>query len=297
MIDRLTRWAVPVVSVAMMTTGPGVAAGPGVVAATTRSTSWSQPHVARTLPAPGPRVVLPPPAARADYQLGGAYDPPAGTKIVERDRAARPAPGACGVCYFNGYQTQAAETSWWTRTHRDLLLHDSKGRSVQDPGWPGELLLDTSTAAKRAGIVAVEYGWVEGCARAGYRAVEADNLDSWTRSRGLLRPDGNVALARLLNTRAHQLGMATAQKNTPELAAQGHRLGFDFAVAEECGVYDECAAYTAAYGLRVIEVEYTDNGQDAYDRSCAADAGKRSIVLRDRQLLTPGSAGYIHQSC
>ena len=36
---------------------------------------------------------------------------------------------------------------------------------------------------------------------------------------------------------------------TPELARIGQtRIGFDFAVAEECAVYHECSAYTRAYG-------------------------------------------------
>ena len=245
----------------------------------------------------GPRVVLPPAAARADYQLGGAYPPPAGTRIVERDRSARPAALAYGICYLNGYQTQPQENRWWKVMHPSLLLHDNAGRTVEDPGWPGELLLDTSTSAKRASIAKVEYSWVDGCARFGFSAIEADNLDSWTRSRGLLRPDGNVALARLLNAHAHLRGLASAQKNTPELASQGRRLGFDLAVAEECGVYDECSAYTRAYGPRVIEVEYTDNGRVAYDKSCVAAAGTRSILLRDRLLTAPGDDGYAYRSC
>lgn len=292
MVSRVARRVLAVVSVLVMTAGLAVAS-----ASPRQPPAPPPPPVRLVEPAAGPRVVLPPAAAQADYQLGGAYDPPAGTRIVERDRVARPTPGSYGICYFNGYQTQPAENGWWRAAHPDLLLRDSAGRTVEDAGWPGELILDTSTTAKQAEIAAVEYGWVDGCARAGFLAIEADNLDSWTRSRGLLREDGNVALARLLNSRAHQRGLASAQKNTPELAAQGRRLGFDFAVAEECGVYDECAAYTAVYGPRVIEVEYTDNGQDAYHRSCAADAAKRSIMLRDRLLTALGSDGYVYQSC
>lgn len=242
-------------------------------------------------------IVLPPAAAKADYQLGGAYRPPAGTRIVERDRSDRPAAGLYGICYLNGYQTQPDERSWWTSRHPDLLLRDRSGRTVQDPGWPDELLLDTSTAARRAAIARIESAWIDGCARSGYRAIEVDNLDSWTRSRGLLRQDGNTALARLLNSRAHLRGLASAQKNTPEIAPLGRRLGFDFAVAEECGVYAECAAYTRVYGSRVIEVEYTDNGRAAFAHSCATAAGRRSILLRDRMLTTSGIPGYAYRSC
>ena len=52
-------------------------------------------------------------------------------------------------------------------------------------------------------------------------------------------------------------GLSEARRNalphtrmgTPELARIGQtRIGFDFAVAEECAVYHECSAYTRAYG-------------------------------------------------
>ena len=65
-----------------------------------------------------------------------------------------------------------------------------------DPGWPDEWLLDISTAPKRRAITRIMDRWIRGCARDGYDAVEFDNLDSWTRSRGLLKPRHAVAQAR-----------------------------------------------------------------------------------------------------
>src|SRR5690606_18115219 len=52
---------------------------------------------------------LPPPNARFDYQLGGAYTPPGGVQIVSRDREATPAAGAYNICYVNGFQIQPGE--------------------------------------------------------------------------------------------------------------------------------------------------------------------------------------------
>ena len=86
---------------------------------------------------------------------------------------------------------------------------------------------------------------------------------------------------------AHDAGLAIAQKNTPEL--DGRALGFDFAVAEECEVYRECAAYTDVYGSAVVEVEYTDNGRRAYARACKERAGEHPIQLRDRDVLPRGA--------
>lgn len=159
-------------------------------------------------------------AGRVDYQLGGADPPPAGVVTVTRDREAAPAPGTYGICYVNAFQTQPQETVWWQAHHPDLLLRDAGG-PVGDPGWPGEVLLDLRTAQKRAAVASVVGGWVDGCAARGYRAVEPDNLDSWTRSRGLITRGQAVAFARLLTARGHRDHLAVAQKNTAELAPRG----------------------------------------------------------------------------
>ena len=242
-------------------------------------------------------VRLPPAGARADYQLGGAYRLPTGVRIVSRDRTDAPASGAYSICYLNAFQTQPQETPWWRSRHPTLLLHTLAGREVHDPGWPGEVLLDVSTAAKRTVLASIVGHWIDGCAAKGFAAIEPDNLDSWTRSQGLLRSTQAVAFARLLVARAHLRGLAIAQKNTSELAPQGRGIGFDFAVAEECQVYAECGAYVAAYGREVIEIEYSDNGPSAFRAACAARAGRVSIVYRDRQLTMPGDPAYLYAAC
>ena len=242
-------------------------------------------------------VRLPPAGARADYQLGGAYRLPVGVRIVSRDRTDAPARGAYNICYLNAFQTQPQETAWWRTRHPSLLLHTAAGREVHDPGWPGEVLLDVSTAAKRSVLASIVGHWIDGCAAKGFAAIEPDNLDSWTRSRGLLQFPQAVAFARLLVARAHLRGLAIAQKNTSELASKGRQIGFDFAVAEECQVYAECGVYIAAYGRAVIEIEYSDNGRSWFTAACSARAGRVAIVYRDRQLTMPGDPAYVYASC
>lgn len=243
------------------------------------------------------RVLLPPPAGAADYQLGGAYPAPTGVRIVSRDRSERPAAGAYGICYLNAFQSQAADRQWWRTHHRELLLHDAAGREVTDPGWPGEMLLDTRSRARRVALAGIVGAWIDGCARSGFDAVEPDNLDSWTRSRGLLHRADAIDFARLLTARAHARGLAVAQKNAADLSTRGPSIGFDFAVAEECQVYDECSAYTAAYGRRVIEIEYSDQGRRFFTAACRLRGGRASIVYRDRELTRPGTAGYVYAGC
>jgi hypothetical protein len=85
--------------------------------------------------------------------------------------------------------------------HRELLLF-VHGHAVIDRQWD-EQLLDTSTAAKRLALARIVGGWMSGCARAGFQAVEPDNLDSWQRSEKALSKRDDLALAGALATRAH----------------------------------------------------------------------------------------------
>ena len=241
-------------------------------------------------------VRLPPVGARVDYQLGGPYPPPAGVRIVTRDRTAEPVPGVYSICYVNAFQAQPGEDAEWRGRDADLLLRDSAGDAVIDEDWD-EPLLDTSTAAKRARLAAIVGGWIDGCAASGFDAVEPDNLDSWTRSDHLLTRADNLAFAALLAERAHAAGLAIAQKNAGEVAAEAKRVGMDFAVAEECEHYRECALYTDVYGHHVIELEYTDQPASDFSRACRERGDSISIERRDRDVVPLGARGYAAEWC
>jgi hypothetical protein len=245
------------------------------------------PTTTTSPPSGGPATVTaPPPNALFDYQIGGNHPPPAGARVVTRAHETKaPVPGLYNVCYINGFQAQSADESWWLGTHRDLVLQ-SGGRPVKDTEW-NELLLDTSTAAKRAGLAEVVGGWMTGCRDAGFQAVEIDNLDSYGRSGGRLTEDEGVAYLRLLADRAHRLGLAVGQKNAPELAGRRSALGTDFAVAEDCNRYDECDAFTRSYGDHVLVVEYQ---RSAFVKGCA-QWPQLSIVLRDEAVSSTTKAG------
>ncbi|MEU1297242.1 MULTISPECIES: endo alpha-1,4 polygalactosaminidase [unclassified Streptomyces] len=234
------------------------------------------------------KVRLPPRHAGFDYQIGGPYTPPAGVGIVSRDRSASPAPGLYNICYVNAFQTQPGETSSWPS---DLLLRDGDGETVVDEDWD-EPLLDIRTPAKRQRIAARVNKWIDGCADKGYDAVEPDNYDSYTRSSDLLSADDAVSFIALLSRHAHARGLAIGQKNTAELTGQRKRAGLDFAVAEECGAWDECGTYADAFDDRVVVIEYTDAGL----RKALKGYGDRlSIVRRDVMVSTPGSGDYVRK--
>ena len=237
-------------------------------------------------------IKLPTANASWDYEIGGAYGPPSGVQVVSRDRNSAPAPGIYNICYVNGFQVQPDEQSFWTSQHPTLILRDSAGKPVVDADW-NEMLLDTSTAAKRTELTTIIGGWIAQCKADGFNAVEVDNLDSYSRSTGLLTQANNVAFMAQLSAAAHANGLAIAQKNSSELLGSVGAMGTDFAVVEECNRYSECDTYTAAYGNLVFIIEY--RAQD-FQTGCSKYP-QLSIVLRDLNVSTPGSSSYVYQGC
>lgn len=235
-----------------------------------------------------------PAAVTFDYQLGGAYDLPAGVTVLARDRSDAPASGVFSICYVNGFQTQPGELTVWPQ---EALLY-ADGAPVIDADWPDEVLLDTSTQAKRQAILSIVTPWIETCAADGYQAVEFDNLDSFTRSDEALTLQDNLALAAEFAEVAHEAGLLVGQKNSAEITTElREQAKFDFAVAEECAAYEECDAYTEAYGEAVIDIEYTDTLPRSFAEMCADPASPSSMILRDRELTTPNSPDYVFESC
>ncbi|WP_318198203.1 endo alpha-1,4 polygalactosaminidase [Streptomyces sp. MCL20-2] len=240
-----------------------------------------------------PKVVPPIANAVFDYQIGGPYTPPAGVEAVSRDRGARPADGLYNICYVNAFQTQPDALDRWEEDDPDLLLRNADGGLIEDEDW-GEALLDTSTGDKRTRLAKIVGEWIDGCAESGFQAVEPDNLDSYERSDGLLTRADNAAFAKLLADRAHAAGLAIGQKNTTDLLGQRREIGFDFAVAEECGRYDECADYAAAYEDKVFVVEYT---ADDFKEACSSVGATVSVVRRDLDVVPAGRPGYVFRAC
>lgn len=229
---------------------------------------------------------------RPDYQLGGPYPPAEDVGIVVRDHREAPEQGRYNVCYLNAFQVDDDGEGDWA----DALLLLADGAPVIDPDW-NEPLLDTSDAGRREKIADVVGGWIDGCAEAGFDAVELDNLDSYLRSGGALTAEDNLALAGDLVARAHERGLAAGQKNSAELTKRARSLGFDFAVTEECQHYDECGAFTDAYGASVIEIEYADQPRANLAEACSERGDTISIVRRDRELLPAGAEGHVAQWC
>ncbi|UIX35092.1 endo alpha-1,4 polygalactosaminidase [Streptomyces sp. GQFP] len=259
--------------------------------------SDSQPPNSSTsafTPAPtaarAPAVTLPPKHVPWDYQIGGAYPLPTGVRVVSRSYEDAPAQGAYNICNINAFQVEkGAEGDW----NPDLLLRDADGDVVYDQDW-GEAVLDIRTDAKRQRIAAELDTWIDECAAGGYRAVEPDNYDSFTRFPEYLTADQAKALMKLLVAHAHGKGLAVAQKNTAELLRDRASVGLDFAIAEECGQWDECGEFADAFDNNVLVVEYTAKGMT---KACSSWSGQLSIVRRDPEVEPKGASAYFRETC
>jgi hypothetical protein len=228
-------------------------------------------------------VKRPPTGAGFDYQLGGDGPVPAGAQVVVRDWQEGTPPGGAvyAVCYVNAFQSQPG-VDWPAEVVS----------AQEDPDWPGEFAFDLSTPAKRAAAASATAVMINTCAGKGFDAVEFDNLDTFTRYDNL--GFGQTAAAEYATTlvqAAHAAGLAAAQKNTVELL--GTPIGFDFALVEECGEFDECGEYTAVYSA-VFDVEYSTEG---FVAACAFFGNTPNVILRDLDLLPEGEPGHVREIC
>jgi hypothetical protein len=252
-------------------------------------------------------ALAPPTDGQFDYQIGGDYEPPAGVMVVSRDwfnGAPLGTDDTYSICYVNAFQTQDDEDGVDRPDERsnwpaELVLFELG----DDPNWGGEYLVDISTAENREAALHHVQQMIDTCAEKGFAAVEFDNLDSWTRFddtdlEGQVPFGQNeaVAYAELLTDYAHSVGLAVGQKNTPQLGAEISRdtIGFDFAIAEECGFYEECTDYTDAFGSALIVIEYTEEG---FAIACDVVGDDVSVVLRDVDVSRPDSETYVYDSC
>ena len=179
-----------------------------------------------------------------------------------------------------------------------LVLLDAAGDPLIDANWPDENIIDISTDAKRQAAADRQSAAIDACSDSGFDAVEFDNLDSYSRSEGMLGMEDAVAFAALLVERAHHAGLATGQKNTGELGTRGRdEIGFDFAVVEECDQFAECESFTDVYGRAVIDIEYSDDLRRPFAEVCADPATPESTTLRDRDLVAAGEPGYVFEHC
>lgn len=225
-------------------------------------------------------VTLPPFNQPFSYEISSPYGPslPAAA-WVSRAHEDTASSGKYNVCYVNAFQAQDTAGTGFPSA---ALLRTSGGSIVIDPDWD-EAILDTRTAASRAAITSVIYPYLDECASKGFRAVELDNLDTFTRFSQLTQAS-NLALADALVAYGRSKGMAVAQKNTLELGSAGPQ-HFDFLVNEECAANSECLDIPPVWGSKWVDIEY---GAGTFTTACSQVGATVSVNRRDVN-VTPGA--------
>lgn len=155
--------------------------------------------------------------------------------------------GRKAICYLSA-------GSWENyRPDADRFPRVTLGRRYA--GYPQERWLDIRRIRLLAPILRARFDM---CARKGFDAVEADNVNGWENPTGfpLTRAD-QLRFNRWLAREVHRRGMAVGLKNDGRQARKLARV-FDFAVVEECFAYDECGQYRPFIrrGKAVFAIEY-----------------------------------------
>jgi hypothetical protein len=165
----------------------------------------------------------------------------------------------------------------WERWRRDAGRFPERilGRPN---GWPGERWLDIRRVRALAPIMTAR---MDRCVDKGFDAVEFDNVDGYSNRSGFaLRASDQARYNMWLANQAHRRGLSVALKNDLE---QVRKLlpYFDFALDEECHVYDECDLLTPFVdaGKAVFGVEY---GMDTDD--FCPDANARNFNFLAKKL-------------
>jgi hypothetical protein len=244
------------------TEGPSADA-PARTTTTQTSPSGTSPAATSPAPATSPDPTAPwRPAVGTSwqYQLSGDLDLSVDAAVYDIDwedtTAAQVAElhrsGRRAVCYVNA----GAHEQW--RPDAGDYPDDVLGKPLE--GWAGERWVDVRRVDVLLPLLARR---MDTCLTKGFDAVEPDNVDGYANTTGFpLTSADQLAFNTAVASLAHQRGLSVALKNDVEQVRALEPL-FDFAVNEECLVYDECAAYRSftQAGKAVLHVEYSKPAQ------------------------------------
>ncbi|HLH64516.1 MAG TPA: endo alpha-1,4 polygalactosaminidase [Solirubrobacteraceae bacterium] len=227
------------------------------------------------------------PVALARSPAGGGsrqrWHPPAQLRWYWQLQGRLRAPAWAQALDLDGFDTTATEVARLHRAGRRVICYIDVGtweswradakrfpRSLlgRPNGWPGERWLDIRALGELAPIMAAR---LRMCARKGFDAVEADNIDGYANDTGFpLTATEQLRYDLWIAREAHRVGLAIFQKNDlgQVRALEPH---FDGALDEQCNFFSECALlapYVKAH-KPVLDAEYD---RALYPGFCAADA-------------------------
>ena len=257
------------------------------------SSRWDAPRRVRTR---GRRILrlastatrtLPPTTGSFDYQLGGVVHARR-RRHRRHPRQHRRRPRRASTRSATSTGSRRSRASSWPS---NLILQNKAGKPIVDPGWPDERIIDISTAAKRTrGEPAHRHDDRRRARRRASGAVEFDNLDSYSRSKGRLDPveDDRVREAPRASTPTRRARGRARRTPASSARAARRRSASTSSPPRSATSTASAASFTKVYGTHVLDIEYTDDLRGTFD------AGLRShgddppqTILRDRDLTTP----------
>jgi hypothetical protein len=177
------------------------------------------------------------------------------------------------VCYV--------DVGTWESWRGDAGRFPKSARGKPVDGWPGEHWLDV----RRRDIRPILSDRMRRCRDKGFDGVDPDNVNGYVNDTGFpLTAADQLTFNRWVASRAHELGLAVGLKNDLEQARQLEP-HFDFAVLEQCFLYEECAPARRFVGANkaVVAVEY----ELPRSRFCARARELRFAAMRKRLALGP----------
>lgn len=230
---------------------------------------------------PSDTLWRPPIGATWQYQLDGSLDLSVDVDVYDVDWEDTTAgqvqqlhaAGRMVVCYVNA----GAWEDW--RPDAGDYPDEVLGDPLDD--WEGERWLDVRRLDVLRPLIAAR---LDVCRDKGFDAVEPDNVDGYSNPTGFdITAADQLRFNRAVAQLAHERGMSVALKNDVEQVTELEP-SFDFAVNEECLVYEECAAYGPFLdaGKAVLHVEYTPPSPRAcaYARSLGLSTIVKAVDLR-----------------
>jgi hypothetical protein len=225
---------------------------------------------------------IPAPTDTVQVQLAGKVDTTVAADVFYIDGDETPrrtvdalhAKGARVVCYFSAgsYENYRADA----HAFPPAVL----GKTLD--GYPDERWLDIRRVGTLMRIMGPR---LDECADKGFDAADFDNVDGYQNKSGFpLRFGDQLRYNRRLAAEAHERGLSASLKND---VGQVRRLArnFDFALNEQCLVYEECGRYAPFIdaGKAVFHIEYLGE----WERDCGfpgLSSIRKRLSLRARPL-------------
>ncbi|KAL3421920.1 endo alpha-1,4 polygalactosaminidase precursor [Phlyctema vagabunda] len=176
------------------------------------------------------------------------------------------------ICYFS-----AGSYEDW-RPDASSFNDEDKGDDLD--GWEGETWIDTnSDNVRRIMAARMDLAVKKGC-----DAVDPDNVDAYDNDGGgigLEEEDAVNYITWLANT-AHSKGLAIGLKNSGDIITKAVVAKFDFAINEQCLIYNECALWKPFLDAKkpIFHIEYP------------AAAPKLSDAAKKKTCDKPGRKGF-----